>query len=435
MSRLCILLEGRIVATATQDSQGGLSMTYEEVWRESEDAYPISLSMPLARREHGDEVVRPFLEGLLPDNAQILEKWARRFSVSARNPFALLRHVGEDCAGAIQLVALESVEDVLGRGGSVEWLSEGDIALRIARLREDNSAWRTPEDLGTFSLPGAQAKTALYLREGRWGVPSGPTPTTHILKPPLPEFEGFVENEHLTLELARTCGLPAASSEVVVFGDEVAIVVERFDRVILEGEVRRIHQEDFCQALGVSPIYKYEADSGPNAGDLIRVLRERASDPGSDVSRLLDALIFNWLVGGTDGHAKNYSITLAADGLVALSPLYDLATAAPYPLQVPWQKMRLAMKLGGEYRMRWIRPRHLDRLGDLAGLEAGRVKERAQQLGELMLDRISDVRDEGLLGGLEEVALRRWADSLAEHVPRCLRLLSASASNKGSHSG
>lgn len=146
-------------------------------------------------------------------------------------------------------------------------------------------------------------------------------------------------------------------------------------------------------------------------------------------------MIFNWLVGGTDGHAKNYSITLAADGLVALSPLYDLATAAPYPLQVPWQKMRLAMKLGGEYRMRWIRPRHLDRLGDLAGLEVGRVKERAQQLGELMLDRISDVRDEGLLGGLEEVALRRWADSLAEHVPRCLRLLSASASNKGSHSG
>ena len=139
MFRLCILLEGRIVATATQHSQVRLSMTYEEDWRESEDAYPISLSMPLARREHGDEVLRPFLEGLLPDNAQILEKWARRFSVSARNPFALLKHVGEDCAGAIQLVAPESVEDVLGRGGSVEWLSEGDIALRIAR-----STWRRP---------------------------------------------------------------------------------------------------------------------------------------------------------------------------------------------------------------------------------------------------------------------------------------------------
>jgi len=420
MPRLSILLEGRVVATAMQDPQGRLSLTYEDRWRDSEDAYPISLSMPLARREHDDEVLRPFLEGLLPDNAQILEKWARRFSVSARNPFALLRHVGEDCAGAIQLVAPESVEGVLGRGGSVEWLSEDDVARRLARLREDKSAWRNPEDPGAFSLPGAQAKTALHRADGRWGVPSGATPTTHILKPPLAEFDGFVENEHLTLELARACGLLAARSEVVAFGDEVAIVIERFDRVALEGEVRRIHQEDFCQALGVSPIYRYEADGGPTAADLIRVLRERASDGQRDTLRIIDALIFNWLAGGTDGHAKNYSVTLAAQGLVVLSPLYDLATAAPYPLDLPWQRMKLAMKLGGEYRMRHIRPRHLDRLGGLAGLPDGALPVRARELGELMLDRIPGVRDEGIRGGLDQAHVARWSDSLAEHVGRCV---------------
>lgn len=423
MSHLCILLGGRVVATATQDANGGLSLTYEDDWRESDDGYPISLSMPLARRAHGDQVLRPFLEGLLPDNAQILEKWARRFSVSARNPFALLRHVGEDCAGAIQLVAPESIEEVLARDWRVEWLSEDEIAARLARLREDSSAWRNPEDLGAFSLPGAQAKTALYLAEDRWGMPSGATPTTHILKPPLPEFDGFVENEHLTLELARACGLPAARSQVVAFGDELAIVVERFDRVVLEGEVRRIHQEDFCQALGVPPIYKYEAEGGPTAADLIRVLRERASDTQRDISRIVDAMIFNWLAGGTDGHAKNYSVTIAAQGLVELAPLYDLATAAPYPLEVPWPQMKLAMRLGGEYRMKYVRPRHLDRLGDLAGLPDGALPVRAQELGELMLDRIPEGRDDGIRGGLDEASVTRWSSSLGEHVLRCLGLL------------
>ena len=423
MSHLCILLEGRVVAMATQDTKGSLSLTYEDDWRESKHGYPISLSMPLARRAHGDDFLRPFLEGLLPDNAQILEKWARRFSVSARNPFALLRHVGEDCAGAIQLVAPESIEDVLARNGRVEWLSEDEIASRLAGLREDSSAWRSPGDPGAFSLPGAQAKTALHLADGRWGVPSGATPTTHILKPPLPEFDGFVENEHLTLELARACGLPAARSQVIGFGDELAIVVERFDRVVLDGEVRRVHQEDFCQALSIAPIYKYEAEGGPTAADLIRVLHERGSDARRDVSRIIDALIFNWLVGGTDGHAKNYSVTIAAQGLVELSPLYDLATAAPYPLEVPWPKMKLAMKLGGEYRMKYIRPRHLDRLGDLAGLSDGELVARAQDLGELMLDRVSEGRDEGIRRGLDEASVTRWSNSLAEHVPRCLGLL------------
>lgn len=423
MSYLCVLLEGRVVAMATQDPRGGLTLTYEDDWRESEEGYPISLSMPLARRQHGDELLRPFLEGLLPDNAQILERWARRFSVSARNPFALLKHVGEDCAGAIQLVAPESVEEVLARDGEVQWLSEDDIASRLARLREDSSAWRNPDDPGAFSLTGAQAKTALHWADGRWGVPSGATPTTHILKPPLPEFDGFVENEHLTLELARACGLPSARSQVVAFGSELAIVVERFDRVVLEGEVRRIHQEDFCQVLSIPPIYKYESDGGPSAAHLIRMLRERASDAQRDVARIVDALIFNWLVGGTDGHAKNYSVTIAAQALVELAPLYDLATAAPYPLEVPWPTMKLAMKLGGEYRMRYVRPRHLDRLGDLAGLPEGALVARARKLGESMLDRNPEIRDEAIGGGLDVASVTRWSDSLGEHLHRCLGVL------------
>ena len=427
MSRLSVLLQGQVVASVEQEGSR-LSLTYEDHWRESDDAFPVSLSMPLALPRHDDRVIRPFLEGLLPDNAHVLEAWARRFSVSARNPFALLRHVGEDCAGAIQLVAPEVVDEVLARDGHIKWLSEDEVAARLSGLREDSSAWRNPGDPGSFSLPGAQAKTALHFSDGRWGVPSGAIATTHILKPPRQEFEGFVENEHLTLELARECRLPAARSEVLAFGDELAIVVERFDRIVLEGKLQRTHQEDFCQALGVSPLNKYEAEGGPTAREMIQLLRERASDAESDVSRLVEAFVFNWMVGATDGHAKNYSIVLAPEGLVALSPLYDLATAAPYPLQIPWQRMRLAMKLGGEYRMSWVRRRHLDRLGEAAAFSEGTIPERAQQLGELILDRISEVRRRGVQAGLDERQVNRWCRALGEHVARCLALLTTEGS-------
>ena len=161
---------------------------------------------------------------------------------------------------------------------------------------------------------------------------------------------------------------------------------------------------------------------------MIQLLRERASDAESDVSRLVEAFVFNWMVGATDGHAKNYSIVLAPEGLVALSPLYDLATAAPYPLQIPWQRMRLAMKLGGEYRMSWVRRRHLDRLGEAAAFSEGTIPERAQQLGELILDRISEVRRRGVQAGLDERQVNRWCRALGEHVARCLVLLTTEGS-------
>lgn len=418
-----MLLEGRVAAAVVQDGRGRLSLTYEDSWREWEDAYPVSLSMPLARASHGDEVLRSFLQGLLPDNTEILERWASRFSVSARNPFALLTHVGQDCAGAVQLVPPDHIDAVLRQRGSIQWLSEEDIASRLARLRRDRSAWRNPEDLGAFSLAGAQAKTALHSADGRWGVPTGAVPTTHILKPPLSEFEGFVENEHLTLELANHCGLTAARSRVVTFGDEIAVVVERFDRVVVDGELRRVHQEDLCQALGTPPTRKYEAEGGPGVAELIGVLRDYSSDAPGDVSRIAEAMIFSWLVGVTDGHAKNYSVMLAAQGLVALSPLYDLASAAPYPLQVPWQKMKLAMKLGGEYRMRWIRERHLNRLGESADYETGELPVRARELGRLILEHLPVVEERGVRDGLDEASVATWSSSVADHVERCLHAL------------
>lgn len=264
MTELVALLDGRVVGTVRQNRQGQLQFVYDDGWREGAGAYPLSLSMPLARRQHEDGSIRPYLEGLLPDNDAILARWSSQFHVSARNPLALLAHVGEDCAGAVQFASPDRAANLQAEPAPpVRWLKETEIAGMLRELRTRDATGRRAGDPGYFSLPGAQPKTALLYQDGRWGIPSGRTPTTHILKPPAVDLEGFAENEHLCLRLAAAVGLPATRSQVMRFGDEVAIVIERYDRLPVEGRIARVHQEDFCQALSVSPRIKYEAEGGP----------------------------------------------------------------------------------------------------------------------------------------------------------------------------
>src|SRR6185295_10582961 len=249
---LIALLGSREIGRVRRSVKGRLTFAYDQSWRADDDAYPLSLSMPLAATEHSSEITEAFLWGLLPDNEQVLDRWAQKYHVSARNLFGLIANVGEDCAGAVQFVPPEQLKAVQsGSADQIEWLDERDIAERLRLLREDHAAWRLARDTGQFSLAGAQPKTALFFQNGRWGIPAGRIPTTHILKPPTGQFHGHSENEHICLAVARALGLPAASSRVQRFREEIAIVVERYDRVRLGNEIIRVHQEDACQALAI----------------------------------------------------------------------------------------------------------------------------------------------------------------------------------------
>ena len=187
------------------------------------------------------------------------------------------------------------------------------IAERLRALREDHSAWRIPRDTGQFSLAGAQPKTALLFENKKWGVPSGRVPTTHILKPPSGEFDGHAENEHFCLELARALGLPVVDSRIMHFKDEVAIVVERYDRVRIAGGLRRVHQEDMCQALGIPPTRKYQNEGGPGIRDIVDLLSDVLDElQREDIATFLDSVVYNWLIAGTDAHAKNYALLIGA---------------------------------------------------------------------------------------------------------------------------
>jgi serine/threonine-protein kinase HipA len=232
MSELLALLNGRVVGVVQQSSNGDVSFTYDDGWRDRAEAYPLSLSMPLTKREHADAVVRAFMDGLLPDNRAILERWAVEFRVSPRNPFALLQHMGEDCAGAVQFVRAERLDSVLDPGQStVDWLTEEEVGARLRDLVEAQGRGRLPGDHGQFSLAGAQPKTALFYTGGRWGIPSGSLPTTHILKPPAQrDLHGFDVNEHFCLRVARHLGLNVVDSTVQTFDGQPAIVVARYDR-------------------------------------------------------------------------------------------------------------------------------------------------------------------------------------------------------------
>jgi serine/threonine-protein kinase HipA len=432
--RSAVLVNSSLAAWVSQNTRGEYALRYDEAWRTSQDAFPLSLSLPLTRAEHDDSPVRAYLWNLLPDNDAVLRTWARRYHVSANNPLALLAHVGEECPGALQIVSPERAESILEGGANaeaVEWLSEAEVADRLRHLRQEPGASREPGDPGQFSLAGAQPKTALLFDEGRWGVPSGRTPTTHILKPPVQEnFAGFAENEHVCLRLAAGLGLPAVHSEIQRFEDQAAIIVARFDRLKRDDQVIRLHQEDYCQALGVPPQAKYEADGGPGAVNIVHVLQERALEPDVDVATFVGALALNWVVGGTDAHAKNYSHLIQPGGVIRLAPLYDIISLLPYA-EGKGPRVKLAMRIGGEYRMRAIERRHWDRLADAIGAEPDAVAGLVDEIAERAPDVLRDICRRAGEEGAAHPILQRLETEVAANARACRAALQRGGGSGG----
>ncbi len=422
---LIALMDGRKMGRVVQGENGKLAFVYDESWRASEKGYPLSLSMPMALAEHPHEKIDAFLWGLLPDNEGVLNHWGREHHVSARNSFGLIAAVGEDCAGAVQFVRPERLEIVSGTApAEVAWLDEKEIAERLRTLRRDHAAGRLPRDEGQFSLAGAQPKTAFLFENGRWGIPSGRVPTTRILKPPTGEFDGHAENEHFCLELARALGLTVPNSKLLHFEDEIAIVIDRYDRVRIGDTWHRLHQEDFCQALSVPPTRKYENEGGPGAGEIVELLRDNSSTPAEDVETFLDAIAFNWLLAGTDAHAKNYSVLIGAQGNVRLAPLYDLASVLPYP-DVDLERAKLAMNIGKEYRLRNINLFRWKKMASELRVDAESLLKRVDAFALALPDLAEKTRQQLVEEGLTHTVLTRLAEGITRHAIRCRKVLVA----------
>jgi len=233
------------------------------------------------------------------------------------------------------------------------------------------------------------------IRQGsQWGIPSGRVPTTHILKPPSADLEAQAENEHFCLSVLRQFDLPVAASRVQLFDEEVAIVIERYDRFAGPDGISRMHQEDFCQALGVGPDNKYQNKGGPGLRDLIGLLRAVSANVREDIATLVEASIFNWMIGGSDAHAKNFSLLLGAAGRHRLAPIYDVASVLPYQPQVQFEDVKLAMKIGGDYLLGNIRLTQWRRFAEENRLDFDEVRGRIADMAAKLPDLAATVRDQ-----------------------------------------
>lgn len=356
-----------------------LRFTYTPDWARDGHA-PLSLSLPLRIEPYDDEECHPFFSGLLPEG-EFLKSIARRFHVSAGNAFAVLAEIGGECAGAISL-APEGENPPFVDAPPPQWLDERRLGVLLAELPE-RPLLASPgeEDEGVrLSLAGSQDKLPVLWLEDRVGITRGRPPSTHIIKVPLRSVEDMVANEAYCMALASAAGLPTARAMPIAASESEGLLVQRYDRLrVDEGEgVRRIHQEDFCQALGYEPEEKYQAHGGPGVAECAMLIRTHSAAPGADLFTFLDALIFNLLIGNADAHSKNYSLMLEGSESPRLAPLYDLLSTRVYGRRF---NRKMAMKYGGEYRPERIRGRHLDRLADDLGIPARGVRRR---IGELL---------------------------------------------------
>ena len=418
IAELVVLVEGVIMGRVfEQSTRGGtLSFQYDPGWVTLKDAFPLSVSMPLSEAPYRQRFIKTFLSNLLPENPAVLEAWEKKYHVSRNNPFRLLKHVGEDVPGALQFVQSDRLAEYQNPGpAQIQWLTVRELAERMALLRKDAAMFRLVTDQGRMSLAGAQAKTALYFDGKRWGVPAGRMPTSHILKPCIPGFDGLVENEHLCQDIAARCGLAAARSFVLEL-DEPVIVVERFDRLPHPDPariLRRVHQEDMCQALQRLPGEKYQQDGGPGIEAIVRLLGAVSTTAIEDVWRFLDANILNYLIGGTDAHAKNYSLLFGANEEVRLSPLYDVSSQLPYQNQIP---QRLAMKIGRFYDIASISVVDWQSLASRCKLDEAQMLDRVRTIAQMLPDQIVAARDGALRHKLREHPVRKASEQMLKHV-------------------
>ncbi|MEL6297326.1 MAG: type II toxin-antitoxin system HipA family toxin [Pseudomonadota bacterium] len=426
MSELRVLIDENEVGTISQGQSGRLKFVYDDAWRNTVDAVPLSLSMPLAQRTYPHKTVSAYLWNLLPDREDTLRQIAAEHGVSARNPFALAGARGEDLPGAVQIVPPERIPDLKRREG-VNRISEADLGRLLRNLQRASGVTHIGEDSGFFSLAGAQPKVAACLVNDRWYEQRGRTPSTHIIKPAMLDLDAQVENEHFCLRLAKAVGLNSVKSSVRSINDLQTIVVERYDRVRLKnntrlrldrsgGRVFRFHQEDMCSALSVLPENKYQSLGGPGMKPVMQLL-EGSSSAEVDRERFMRACAFNFVIAGTDAHGKNYSVLMDAGGRFRLAPLYDIISALPYD---PETYNSLAMSVGGERKLRKITPRHWQKAAAECRYDPQKalahVRDYAAHAPVAATELLGACNQEGL----RVAVLRRLVDSLSKRSEKLL---------------
>lgn len=383
-------MNGRRVGRLSLAVNGAIRFKYARDWLDWEHAIPVSLSLPLAEKTYSGAPVTNCFDNLLPDSPAVRERLAANLEADGTDAYHLLRIIGRDCVGALQFFEEGDLADSGSRlDGDI--LSEAEIGSMLADLPGTPLGLRRESDFRT-TLPGLSDKTALLKKDGDWIRPANGAPTTHILKTAFQELPGgiafsdSVENEFFCMQFFAAAGAETANAEICTFAGVRALVVERFDRKwTRDGRLIRLPQEDFCQIRGLPHEKKLEKDGGPGLSDMLDMLA--ASDrPAQDRKAFLRAQILFWLLGATNGHAKNFSIALKPGGRFRLTPLYDVVSMQPalHAGLIGRNDMHLAMSIGNdrETRIQQIAGPQFLQSAKTAGVDALMVEELLAQITE-----------------------------------------------------
>lgn len=355
---LYVYMNGIRVGTLSREVTGRLSFMYHASWLNWKNTRPISLSMPLTEIPYKGDVVNYYFDNLLPDSELIRQRIQQRFNTPSKKCFDLLSSIGRDCVGALQLLTQPKVGNV--KKVQAHPITNNAIANLLKHYQTAPLGMDKDESDFRISIAGAQEKTALLWYQKKWCLPKDTTPTSHIIKLPIGQIKHAgidlsesVENEWLCLKILSAYHLPVNHAEIVMFDDVKTLVVERFDRRWENNGqwLIRLPQEDLCQALGKPSTLKYESDGGPGIQAIMNVLlgSEKAAD---DRKMFMKTVFLFWVLGAIDGHSKNFSIHIKAQGRYELTPLYDVISAYPIASkrQMEWQTLKMAMSLKSKNR-------------------------------------------------------------------------------------
>lgn len=365
------LFADKIGTLALRD--GELSFQYSTEWLANPAAHGISATLPLRAARFNDRESRPYFAGLLPEG-RLRQLIGKQFQVSGQNDFALLDRIGGECAGAVTLLRPGQTPQEQASQAITQWLETDELADMLDRL--PRRPMLAGEDGLRLSLAGAQDKLPVVFDGTRIGLPKNGAPSSHILKPAIGHLEDTVTNEWFCLATAEALNLGPSRATIGTAKGKSFLLVERYDRRLDErGRRYRLHQEDFCQALGVVPELKYQNEGGPDFAQSFELLRRATRPSAPEVLRLLDYAIFNTLIGNHDAHAKNYSLLYTQNG-TRLAPLYDVVATAIYPDLSP----KMAMKIGGKYKFSEVYDRHWEQFIDAAALGKAPARKRLIEL-------------------------------------------------------
>lgn len=405
---LYVYINNNLEGSLTNNENGKISFQYDK-----NAEMPLSLSLPLQNELYTEEKCHGFFNGLLPENDETRRMIARKYGINANSDFAILKAIGYDCPGAISFISDKSNSEL------AEYYEIKGKAINTEELEKFiNELPQKPLGTGVkdlrLSLAGAQTKTAVLLINNEIYLPDRHTPTSHILKPAIKGLKETVENEYICLKVAEKLGIRTPEVKICNAGKTKFLLIERFDREIQNNKIKRLHQEDFCQALNIASAYKYEIDGGVNFHQAFELLK-RTSKPAIYIKEFINLIIFNYLILNNDAHGKNFSLLHLENGKIELAPAYDILCTKAYAKTTN----NMAMSIGDCYNVGNITPVHFKRLANDVGISYPQLCKIIKSQCESIPDIVKEVSE-----GFENKIGNTILQLISKHCNKNLKLLS-----------